>query len=204
MASHRENPLETVWKNYAKVFDEFDDMTLARWLSQTASQLHGKIWRFSHPLISAYRLAAMVGHDRQIWLKRLATPPDTYPKAGCCWAPLIPLFTRDSHETGLTCIHCAGTAVEFEELPADVQPSIRDWCLQYDDYHQVAHWDTARQEQAVSYEEALEAAASEGEKLLAAARRDIMPLLSEISPALVWEDQDECLEIRPEDISVDE
>ncbi|MGO8765363.1 MAG: hypothetical protein ACLQSR_09570 [Limisphaerales bacterium] len=35
-------------------------------------QLEGKSWRLSHPLIGAYRLAAQLGHDRQIWQKRLA------------------------------------------------------------------------------------------------------------------------------------
>jgi hypothetical protein len=78
MAESLPDPL---WKEYSVVFEKFDEMTLARWLAQTLGQLEGRVWRFSHPLVGAYRLAAEVGHDRQIWLKRLATVPASFPEA---------------------------------------------------------------------------------------------------------------------------
>ena len=43
-------------------------------------------------------------------------------------------------------------------------------------------------------------AAREAERLLAQAGAQIAPRFLEFYPALVWEDQDECLEVRPEDI----
>ena len=87
-----ESPLDKMWNEYSEVFREFDDLTLARWLSQTLSQMQGRIWRLSHPLVGAYRLAAQVGHERQIWLKRLAAIPQGYVESNCCGAPLLPWF----------------------------------------------------------------------------------------------------------------
>ena len=40
------------------------------------------------------------------------------------------------------------------------------------------------------------------EELLATAGREIVPKFLELYPAIVWEDQDECLEVRPEDIEL--
>ena len=62
MAESLPDPL---WKEYRLVFEKFDDLTLARWLAQTIAQLEGQVWRFSHPLIGAYRLGAEVGDERQ-------------------------------------------------------------------------------------------------------------------------------------------
>ena len=78
MAVNPESPLDLLWKEYGLVFRDFDDLTLARWLAQTLGQIAGKAWRLSHPLLGAYRLAAQLGHERQIWSKRLATPPSAY------------------------------------------------------------------------------------------------------------------------------
>src|SRR5205814_2545166 len=75
MAIDPESPLDRLWQEYSRVFNDFDDLTLARWLAQTLGQLEGRAWRLSHPLLGAYRLAAQIAHDRQTWLKRLATPP---------------------------------------------------------------------------------------------------------------------------------
>src|SRR5262245_31195176 len=101
MANMSESPLDRLWREYSAVFQDFDDLTLARWLAQTLGQLEGRIWRLSHPLLGAYRLAAHMAHDRQIWLKRLASPPPAYREAPCCRAPLLPFFTRDVVEAGL-------------------------------------------------------------------------------------------------------
>src|SRR5215207_8198387 len=106
MSTHSESPLDLLWKEYAAAFRDFDDLTLARWLAQTLGQISGRAWRLSHPLLGAYRLAAQLGDERQVWLKRLATAPAAYREAPCCRAPLLPLFTRDVLENGLICQHC--------------------------------------------------------------------------------------------------
>ena len=44
---------DRLWKEYSAVFEDFDDLTLARWLAQTLAQLKGRALRFSHPLVGA-------------------------------------------------------------------------------------------------------------------------------------------------------
>src|SRR3989454_3781832 len=131
MAIEPESPLDRLWQEYSEVFRDFDDLTLARWMAQTLGQLEGRVWRLSHPLLGAFRLAAQLAHDRQIWLKRLATAPAAYVEAPCCRAPLLPLLTRDVSESGLVCQHCSGTAVPFEEIPDQLQPMIKAWADEY-------------------------------------------------------------------------
>lgn len=200
MAHESEEPIESLWTQYGDVFREFDDLTLARWMAQTLGQLQGRTWRVSHPLLGAYRLAGQVAHDRQVWLKRLATCPPEYPEAFCCRAPLLPLLTRDIIESGLCCLHCGSTAVSFEELPQDLRLLIRGWAEEYSPVHAVAHWDEAEQKRAGDYDDAFEDAANKAETLLAFAGHQLAPKLLELFPAIVWEDQDECLEVRPEDV----
>jgi hypothetical protein len=200
MADERESPLDRLWKEYAEVFRGFDDLTLARWMAQTLGQLEGRVWRLSHPLLGAYRLAAQIGHQRQIWLKRLATPPAAYLQAPCCRAPLLPLLTRDVVESGLICQHCSETAVPLEELPSGLQEQLRAWGEDYAKVHAVAHWDERQQKRAGNYDREFEKAATQAEDLLALAGSDLAPKLAELYPAVVWEDQDECLEVRPEDV----
>src|SRR3989449_5201625 len=106
MTTNADSPLDLLWKEYSAVFRDFDDSTLARWLAQTLGQIEGKAWRLSHPLLGAYRLAAQVGHNCQIWHKRLATPPAAYLESPCCRAPTLPLLTRDVRESGFLCQHC--------------------------------------------------------------------------------------------------
>src|SRR5512136_640861 len=101
MATHSDSPLDELWKEYRGAFEDFDDLTLGRWLAQTLGQLTGKTWRLSHPLLGTYRLAAQLAHERQVWLKRLVTPPPAYAESPCCRAPLLPLLTRDVQEAGL-------------------------------------------------------------------------------------------------------
>jgi hypothetical protein len=202
MANAGDSPLDILWQEYGEVFRDFDDHTLARWMAQTLGQVHGRVWRLSHPLLGAYRLAAQLAHDRQIWLKRLATTPAAYSEAPCCRAPLLPLFTRDVVDSGLVCQHCSGTAVPFDEVPADLQTAIRKWAEDYAPVHQVAHWDDRQRKSSGNYDQASENAAQQAEQLLADAARDILPKLLEHYPAVIWEDQDECLDIRPEDIQL--
>ena len=118
MPANSESPLDLLWKEYGLVFREFDDLMLARWLAQTLGQIEGKAWRLSHPLLGAYRLAAQLGHERQTWFKRLATPPSAYAESPCCRAPTLPLLTRDVKDAGLICQHCNDTLVPFDEIPS--------------------------------------------------------------------------------------
>jgi hypothetical protein len=200
MSTNPESPLDLLWKEYSLVFREFDDLTLARWLAQTLGQIAGKPWRLSHPLLGAYRIAAQLGHERQIWFKRLATPPSAYTESHCCRAPMLPLLTRDVRDAGLICQHCSDTLVPFDEIPMSVRPDIETWAEQYAPVHAVAHWDDRQRKGAGNYDHALENAAKEAEALLARVGSQLAPKLLEIYPAIVWEDQDECLEVRPEDV----
>lgn len=200
MSSDQQTPLDRLWKTYAEVFRDFDDLTLARWMSQTLSQLRGRGWRLSHPLVGAYRLAAEIGFERGVWLKRLAAIPSGYTEATCCRSPLLPLFTRDVFESGLVCEHCGGTAVEFADIDASLREDIRSWAEEYAPVHQVAHWDDAKRKRASDYEAALDEAARRSEQLLAEAAVRLVPRFLDFYPVIVWEDHDECLEVRPEDI----
>jgi len=200
MAFDSDAPLDQIWKEYGLVFRDLDDLTLARWLAQTLGQLEGKSWRLSHPLIGAYRLAAQLGHDRQIWHKRLATPPAGYAESPCCRAPILPLLTRDIRESGLICQHCSETLVPFDEISADIAANLVDWATQYEPIHAVAHWDDRQRKGAGNYDRAFENAAQQAERLLARAGGELSPKLLDHYPTVVWEDQDECLEVRPEDV----
>jgi hypothetical protein len=197
-----ESPLDKLWSEYSLVFRDFDDLTLARWMAQTLGQIEGRGWRFSHPLLGAYRLAAQVGHDRQIWLKRLVRVPGSFSESPCCRAPLLPLFTRDVVESGLGCLHCAETALAFEELPGPAREAIQKWRDKYEPVHAVAHWDDRQRKKVSDYDQAFEDAARAAEKLLGFAGKNLVPILLENYAAVAWEDQDECLEVRPEDIEV--
>ncbi len=202
MTTNADSPLDLHWKEYSSVFRDFDDSTLARWLAQTLGQLEGRAWRLSHPLLGAYRLASQLAHERQIWLKRLANPPPNYCESHCCRAPMLPLLTRDVHDAGLICQHCSDTLVAFEEIPVELQGGLESWASQYSPVHGVAHWDDRQRKSAGDYDRAYEKAAAEAERLLARAGSELAPKLLEFYPAVVWEDQDECLEVRPEDVTI--
>lgn len=201
MPSSADSPLDLLWKEYGLVFRDFDDLTLARWMAQTLGQFEGACWRLSHPLLGAYRLAGQVAHERQIWFKRLATPPAAYAESGCCRAPMLPLLTRDVREAGLICQHCNETLLPFEELPEGVRHQLSEWSAAYAPVHAVAHWDDAQRKSGGSYEQAFDQAARDAERLLGQAGGQLARALLEFYPAVVWEDQDECLEVRPEDVT---
>ncbi len=196
-----DSPLDRLWKEYGNEFASVDDLTLARWMSQTLSQLQGRAWRLSHPLVGLYRLLAQLGHDRGIWLKRLASSPAGYTEAECCRSPLLPLFSRDVVESGLICQHCGETAVPFDELPPTLREPLRTWAADYGTTHDVAHWDEAQRRRCANYDEEFDRAAKKAEILLGIARATVVPGLLEHYPTLVWEDHDECLEVRPEDLT---
>ena len=200
MAVNPESPLDKLWHEYAEVFKEFDDLKLARWMAQTLGQLEGRAWRLSHPLLGAYRLAAQTANERGFAAQRLATFPAAYTEAECCRAPLIPLLTRDVKESGLGCTHCGGTSVEFADIPANVRDELAKWADEYAPVHAVAHWDDKERKRAGKYQDKMEEAAQNAERLLEQVAKTLAPKLLEIYPAVIWEDQDECLEVRPEDI----
>src|SRR5438445_13236323 len=127
MPTNADSPLDLLWKEYGLVFRDFDDLTLARWMAQTLGQFEGKTWRLSHPLLGAYRLAAQMAHERQIWFKRLATPPAAYAESSCCRAPTLRLLTRDVREAGLICQHCNETLLALEAIPDNLRTSLGEW-----------------------------------------------------------------------------
>jgi len=194
------SPLDSLWQEYARVFRDWDDLTLGRWLAQTLGQFEGRAWRWSHPLVGAYRLAAKIGHDRQIWFKRLATAPAAYPESPCCRAPFLPLLTREIRTEGLICLHCSEVLVPFDEIPAEHRTALADWATQYEPIHAVAHWDDAQRKRTANYDAAFEQAAKQAEQLLIQVGRELVPKMLDTYAALIWEDQDECLEVRPEDV----
>ena len=194
------SPLESLWQEYGRTLRDWDDLTLARWLAQTLGQLEGRAWRFSHPLAVIYRLGAQLGHERSIWLKRLATPPAAYGESPCCRAPFLPLLTRDLRESGLVCLHCNETLVPFDEIPAGLRGDLESWAREYEPVHAVAHWDDRQRKRSANYDAAYEAAAERAEDLLARAGKNLAPRLLDFYAAAIWEDQDECLEVRPEDV----
>jgi len=200
MANYSESPLDRLWREYSVVFQDFDDLSLGRWMAQTLSQLAHRTWRLSHPLVGAYRLASHLAHDRQIWLKRTTAIPSAYPESPCCRAPLLPLLTRDVVETGLACQHCGESCVPWEEIPAEAQDELKTWAEEYAPWHEVAHWDDEKRRRAGDHDGKLEEAATEIERLLAVAGQKLAPKLLDYYPAVIWEDQDECLEVRPEDV----
>ncbi|HXG47653.1 MAG TPA: hypothetical protein VNO52_08515 [Methylomirabilota bacterium] len=200
MANYSESPLDRLWREYSVVFEDCDDLTLGRWMAQTLTQLEGRAWRLSHPLVGAYRLASHLAHERQIWLKRIAPVPAAYREAACCRAPLLPLLTRDVTETGLVCQHCGESCVPWEEIPAELHDELKRWADEYAPWHEVAHWDDEKRRRSGGYDDKLEEAAEEVERLLGRAGSKLAPRLLDWYPAIIWEDQDECLEVRPEDV----
>ena len=202
MASESDSPLDRLLQEYGRPLEKWDDLSLARWLAQTLGQLEGRAWRLSHPLVGAYRLGAQLAHNRQIWFKRLATPPVAYAESPCCRAPFLPLLTRDVRESGLICQHCNETLVSFDEIAGDVRAELDAWAKEYEPVHAVAHWDDRQRRRVSNYEAAYENAAKEAERFLSRAGRELAPQLLNLYPAIVWEDQDECLEVRPEDVAM--
>ncbi|MDX1952740.1 MAG: hypothetical protein SFY81_11205 [Verrucomicrobiota bacterium] len=195
-----DSPTEKLLIEYSEVFRDMDDLTLARWMAQTLGQLSGRCVRMSHPLVTSYRLAAQIGHARQIWLKRLATAPAAFSESTCCRTPLVPLLTRDVSETGLICQHCGETAVPFDDIPEKLRAELHAWSRQYAPIHAVAHWDERQRQAVLNYQQEFEKAATLAEGLLQEAGSQIGPKMLDDYPMLIWEDQDECLEVEPEDL----
>jgi len=67
--------------------------------------------------------------------------------------------------------------------------------------HDVAHWDDVKRQREGDYDQAYEKAAEAAEKMLAQLGADLASPLLELFPAVIWQDEDECLQVRPEDIA---
>jgi hypothetical protein len=182
------------------MFREMDDLTLGRWMAQTLGQFHGRVLRLSHPLVNTYRLAAQFGHQREIWIQRVAPMPSQYHPASCCRAPFVPIVSRDILESGLICLHCSGTALPLDDLDLAVGGPVTSWAKDYQPVHAVAHLEDQQRRSQVHYDKKLENAALQAEMLLAQLRKEILPDWLTHFPTVVWEDQDECLDVLPEDI----
>ena len=200
MSRELEPKFDHLWKEYSRVFMEMDDLTLARWMAQTLCQFSGGVWRLSHPLLLTYELAARAAHDRQIWLKGMGIVPADYIPTECCRAPLFPVLSRDVADVGLVCKHCGETCVFPEDLPVEIQPKLIQWAEKYDEVHAVAHWEEDGKSIPQDYDKHLEAAAVKAEKYLLENGDQLAPKLLDFYPAVAWEDQDECLAVRPEDV----
>jgi hypothetical protein len=203
VAVNPESPLDRLWQEYAAAFEDYDDLTLARWMAQTLGQVEGKVWRLSHPLIGSYRLAAQVARDRGLAIHRLATVPAAYGQSECCGGPILPMLTRDVKDAGVGCLHCGGTLMPFADLSGEMQSLLGPWADEYAPVHAVAHWDEKQQKASRNYTDMVENSAQKAEDLLAQIGTDIAPRLLDNFPVVVWEDQDECLEVRPEDVPME-
>ena len=113
---------------------------------------------------------------------------------------MLPLLTRDVRDAGLICQHCNETVLAFEDIPEPVRQQLDNWATAYAPVHAVAHWDDEQRKSAGNYDQCFEKAAKDAERLLAQAGAELARGLLEHYPAIVWEDQDECLEVRPEDV----
>ncbi|MDD5260261.1 MAG: hypothetical protein PHD76_00270 [Methylacidiphilales bacterium] len=199
---HDEESLQRLWEEYRGGLRDFDDMSLARWAAQTLGQLKGRVWRLSHPLVGLHRLLAQETQRRSLRLRRLATAPAEYPEAPCCNAPLLPLVTRDVLHSGLICETCSRTAIAFGDIPGEFQTGLRNWAEQYDKVHAVAHWNENEKLACLNYEQSYNEAAEQAENLLSELASHILPPMLDVYPAMVWEDNDECLDVRPDDIEI--
>lgn len=200
MADNDHERLQELWEEYRISINDYDDLTLARWIAQTLGQLKGRVWRLSHPLVGLHRLLATTAHKRSIRVSRLAQVPSDYPACPQCGAPLLPLVTRDVAEDGLICETCGATALAFSELPSDLQMPLQEWAERYAPVHAVAHWNDAQRARCKDYEKSYQEAAEEAEQLLLELCSQILPAALDHFPAIVWEDHDECLDVRPDDI----
>ena len=88
----------------------------------------------------------------------------------------------------------------FDELPIELRVILEPWAKEYEPIHAVAHWDDRQRKRVGNYDGAYENAAQSAEKLLSIAGRDLAPKLLDSYATVIWEDQDECLEVRPEDV----
>ena len=93
--------------------------------------------------------------------------------------------------------------MDSNDIPDKVlAENLAGWAEEYAAIHGVAHWDEERKRNHSNYEQAFEDAAQKSEQLLSKLGSELAPPLLEFFPAVIWDDQDECLQVRPEDIAL--
>jgi len=200
MAEDNSGRIDLLWSEYSLFLRDWDDITLSRWLAQILSQLQGAVWRQSHPLVGSFRLGAVESKRRNLRVSRWTQIPHGYQAADCCGAPLLPLVNRNTAEEGLLCIFCDRPAMTFEQLPGELQPALKEWAERYHPVHEVAHWTEEQKLRCGDYDKAYNDAAAAAEELLQELHSRILLDWAEAFGAVAWEDADECLDVRPDDL----
>lgn len=190
-----------LWQEHTRALKSWDDLSLARWLSQTLGQLHERCWRASHPLVVAYRLGATVAHQRDLWNRRSLSFNHNYQAASCCGAPSIPFISFEVCTHGVYCSCCGEVLARLEDLAPALAAKFRDWGRAYDPIHQVAHWTDPERKQCGDYDKALDLSCERAAPLLARMGYQLAPSFLPIYSAVFWEDADNCLDVIPEDIA---
>ncbi len=190
-----------LWQEHMRALKSWDDLSLARWLSQTLGQLHERCWRASHPLVVAYRLGATVAQQRDLWNRRTFSFNNHYQSTSCCGAPTIPFISFEVCTHGIYCSCCGEVLSTLEDMTEDIAPALRQWGKDYDAIHQVAHWNDNERKQCGDYDRALDKACERAIPMLSRLGYEIAPKVLRIFPAVFWEDADNCLDVIPEDIS---
>jgi hypothetical protein len=103
-------------------------------------------------------------------------------------------------EDGLICETCGNSAIALAELPDELRDPLQEWAARYARVHQVAHWTEEERARCRDYDKAYQEAAEKAETLLLELSEQILPIALDYLPAIVWEDHDECLDVRPDDI----
>ena len=83
-----------------------------------------------------------------------------------------------------------------------MKSSLIEWAEKYEKVHAVAHWEEDGIKLPHDYDRQLEKAAIKAEKYLLENGDKLALDLLDYYPAVAWEDQDECLAVRPEDLCV--
>ena len=86
--------------------------------------------------------------------------------------------------------------------PGGNESSLIEWAEKYEKVHAVAHWEEDGIKLPHDYDRQLEKAAIKAEKYLLENGDKLALDLLDYYPAVAWEDQDECLAVRPEDLCV--
>ena len=92
--------------------------------------------------------------------------------------------------------------MKLDHPPGEIGREFNTWSTCYDKAHSIAHLEEDGEKLPPDYDKLFELAAQSAEKLLAQAGTQLAPALLENYPAVAWEDQDECLEVRPEDVDI--
>jgi hypothetical protein len=91
--------------------------------------------------------------------------------------------------------------MEWSLLPSALRAALEPWVKEYQTVHEVAHWDDVRK-LGCNYEELFNSSARKAEELWVRLARVILPVALDDFAAVIWEDHDECLDVRPEDIEL--